>query len=168
MVDDDLITRVYRQISSANVYLLILAGSTAMESLSKADKNIICLPPTSSEEYLSRFYNTLDVLLHHRTEGETFGMNIAEAMIHGKPVISHISKVDNAQLELLDDAEDGAVGYVSYKDNAGEYAGYIRQLMNDPELLAELGTNAKKRAVRLYHERVVTDYLCKEYESILS
>lgn len=168
MVDDDLIIRVYRQISSANVYLLILAGSTVMESLSKADKKIICLPPTSSEEYLSRFYNTLDVLLHHRTEGETFGMNIAEAMIHGKPVISHTSKVDNAQLELLDDAEDGAVGYVSYKDSAGEYAGYIRQLMNDPVLLAELGTNAKKRSVRLYHERVVTNYLCKEYESILS
>jgi glycosyltransferase involved in cell wall biosynthesis len=47
------------------------------------------MDPTSDEELVSKFYNTIDVLCHANSLGETFGNTIAEAMINGKPVITH-------------------------------------------------------------------------------
>ena len=46
---------------------------------------------------------TFDVFCHCNPLGETFGNTVAEAMMHGKPVVSHLGKRSwpQAQIELL-------------------------------------------------------------------
>jgi len=150
-----------------NCTLIIIAASDELKNSAKEFKNILFLEPTIDEALLSKFYNTIDILLHRRIDGETFGLNIAEALIHGKPVISHLSSVDNAQAELLDSSEDGIVGYVSEENNLEQYVNNIKKYINNKMLLEESGNNAKKRALRLYSEKVVTSKLESEYLKLL-
>lgn len=153
--DDDFIVRAFEQVAHSNCYLFILAPTRAIRD-SQRPNNIILLEPTIDEVEISRFYNSLNALLHYRREGETFGMNIAEAMMHGVPVISHDSDVDNAQLELLAADEDGPVGLVSPRGDMEHYSRNMATLLNDPELCALMEKNARNRAARLYDEKIVT------------
>lgn len=50
---------------------------------------------------VSKFLNTLDIYTHGRKDGETYGMVLAEAMLHGLPVISHISPNYNAMQSVI-------------------------------------------------------------------
>lgn len=49
-------------------------------------KNIIFIPPITSYERMSMFYNTMDIMAHDR--GESFGASIAESMMHNTPVVT--------------------------------------------------------------------------------
>jgi glycosyltransferase involved in cell wall biosynthesis len=53
-------------------------------------KNFIYLNQSLDEDFISRFYNTFDIYCHGNSLGETFGNTIAEAMMHGKPIVSHL------------------------------------------------------------------------------
>lgn len=172
LIDDlfilDVFERLQKTIQTNECYMVILAGSESIKQRAKQYTNIKFIEPTIDEVSLSLFYNSLDVLLHHRIDGETFGMNIAEAMIHGKPVVSHLSHVDNAQAELLQPKGDDIVGFVAQEHNLDEYLSYITNLYQDRVLVKRLGENAKLRANRLYHEEVVTRYLEQEYQMLIN
>lgn len=167
--DDNFILEVFNRLPQDNTYLLLLAGSDIMRNAAAGNDRIILLEPTTDEDTISSFYNTIDLLLHYRIEGETFGMNIAEAMIHGKPVVSHVSNVDNAQAELLaETAEHGTVGFVAPRNDMAAYLQHISYLMNNPAELARIGDNARTRATQLFREDVVTRYLENQYRELLS
>jgi glycosyltransferase involved in cell wall biosynthesis len=169
LMDDDFILEVFSKIKNENAYLLVLAGSRIMRDAAENNDRIILIDATTSESTISHFYNSIDLLLHYRIDGETFGMNIAEAMIHGKPVISHLSQIDNAQAELLEStAHHGVVGYVCPRNDMTAYLNHMLELMNNPEKLAELGNNARHRACDLFQEDIVTRYLENEYTKLLS
>ena len=166
LLDDEFILNVMSKLNNPLIYLLVLAGSDLVRDKAKQYSNIKLLEPTTDEQVLSKFYNTLDLLLHYRVDGETFGMNIAEAMIHGKPVVSHMSEVDNAQAELLSPAEYGVCGFVANQNNIDEYINYIERFYNDRELLEQAGINAKRKSFAEYHEKVVTNLLTRKYETL--
>ena len=48
-----------------------------------------------------KFINTCDSMIHARMEGETFGLAIGEFSYLNKPVITTISNIDNAHINLL-------------------------------------------------------------------
>lgn len=165
--DDDFILRAFERVANNNCYLFILAPTKAIRE-SPLPKNTILLEPTIDEVELSRFYNSLNALLHYRREGETFGMNIAEAMMHSVPVISHDSDVDNAQLELLAGDEDGPVGLISPLGDIEQYSRNMATLLNAPELCRQMGKNAQSRASRLYDEKKVTLTLEAYYRELIA
>ncbi|MFQ5641270.1 MAG: glycosyltransferase family 4 protein [bacterium] len=166
MHDDQFIVNVFQKLNQKNIALLVMAASPIIRESAKQYDHIICLEPTTDEVNISQFYNTIDVLLHRRIEGETFGMNIAEAMIHAKPVVSHWSQVDNAQAELLEDKEFGRVGYLAKENDMDEYIEYINQFMRDRALLETTGQNARGKAGQLYSENQITMHLVKEYNAL--
>jgi glycosyltransferase involved in cell wall biosynthesis len=169
LMDDNFILDVFSRIENTSAYLLVLAGSEIMREAAENNDRIILINPTTSETTISHFYNSIDLLLHYRIDGETFGMNIAEAMIHGKPVISHLSHVDNAQAELLATTKQhGIVGYVTEENDMAAYVRYMKQLMSDPVQLKSIGNNAKKRAEDLFQEDVVCHFLEGEYKKLLT
>jgi glycosyltransferase involved in cell wall biosynthesis len=90
--------------------------------------------PVVEDSDLSGFYNTIDVLAHARRDGETFGLNIAEAMMHGKPVISHRSRIANGHEEFV-----RKCGYFTGVDDYKGYADFIMRLYSDRALAARLG-----------------------------
>ena len=167
MIDNQFVADVWGGLQRDNIYLVILGCSQSFIAAAKMHENVRTIAPTTSEETLSRFYNTIDILLHYRIDGETFGMNIAEAMIHEKPVVSHFSTIDNAQAELLLAGGDDDAGYVCKWNDIDEYVGYVRRLIDDRNLRDRLGRNAKQRATRLFGENTVTRYLEAEYAALL-
>lgn len=169
LADDNFILDVFNSITDSRFYLLVLAGSEVMRKSAAENSRIRLIEATTDEAVISKFYNSIDLLLHYRIEGETFGMNIAEAMIHGKPVISHMSDVDNAQAELLAKTEQhGTVGFVAPQHDMAAYLKYITDLMNSPDDLATIGNNAKQRAQQLFQEDVMTRFLENEYLGMLA
>lgn len=160
----EFIENILSSILNNDIYFITIGASEDFKQKTQSNKYIICLNPTTDEVYLSKFYNTIDVLLHYRKEGETFGMNIAEAMIHGKPVISHKSNIDNAQIELL--LQEVQSGYIVNEINAVEYIEKINLLIHNSNLLYNMGNNAKRIALQKYAEKIVTKQLESYYLSI--
>lgn len=166
--DDIFLIDAFRKLNNPIYHLIVVAASDELKDAAKDLEHVSFIEPTSDENVLSNFYNSLDLLLHRRIDGETFGMNIAEAMIHGKPVVSHLSSADNAQAELLNETEDGIVGFVAQENDIEQYAELIQRFEKDRELLNQAGVNAKHRAMRLYSERVLTKQLEDEYTKLIS
>jgi FkbM family methyltransferase len=48
-----------------------------------------------------KFINTCDAMIHARSDGETFGLAIAEFSSLNKPVITSVSNIDNSHIEIL-------------------------------------------------------------------
>jgi len=85
----------------SNLVFHSLGSSESFIRATLDEPRIVHFQPTTDEESVIGFLTELDVLLHYRAEGETFGLNVAEAMALGLPVVSHRSAIDNAQIELL-------------------------------------------------------------------
>jgi hypothetical protein len=96
-----------------------------------------------SADRISRFLNTLDVFAHGRRDGETFGTVFAEAMMHGKPCLSHYSPIANGQVETM-----GPAGLFAL--DTGDYATKLRRLLSDRDLYDLLAGKARPHAERYY------------------
>lgn len=163
-IHDPISLRAFRQIEDPNTYFLALSPPENMIRQAKSLnlRNFIALPSSTDEIFLSKFYNTLDVLAHARRDGETFGCNIAEAMIHGKPVVSHISTQMNAQSEVIGDA-----GYVVALDDWQAYAAKLELLKKDRVMRGTLAARAQARALEQFEARNLTKKLQRIYLELL-
>ncbi len=164
-IHDPIGLRAYRQIEDANTYFLALSPPENMLRQARALnlRNFITLPPRADDVFLSKFYNTIDVLAHARRDGETFGCNIAEAMIHGTPVISHLTPFMNAQSEVIGDA-----GFVCAQDDWQDYAAKLALLKTDRLVRSELSARAEARALAQFEARGLTHRLEKIYLDLLA
>ena len=97
--------------------------------------------PIVTDDEITSFFNTIDILAHARRDGETFGLNIAEAMIHCKPVISHKSRIANGHKAFVKNC-----GFFAGTDNHRQYAKYIAKLYENRELRSKLGKKGRKFA----------------------
>jgi glycosyltransferase involved in cell wall biosynthesis len=170
MDDGQFVIEVYKQLATSGLeksalHMLVLGASPALRALSETEPGIHILEPTTEEGRVSAFYQAIDVLVHYRIEGETFGMNIAEAMMHGKAVISHVSELDNAQVELLTGPGFEPCGVILPKAEPVAYAKTLAQMISNPALLTKLGQAGKEKAVLLYSETAVMARLESYYAS---
>jgi glycosyltransferase involved in cell wall biosynthesis len=163
-IHDPISLRAFRKIANDRSYFIALSPPENMLRQAKALalKNFIPLPPSTDPVFLSKFYSTIDVLAHARRDGETFGCNIAEAMIHGKPVISHLTPYMNAQTEVI-----GDTGYVCAQDDWTTYGNHLENLRGNQMLRAELSMKAQKRALEHFEARKLTRALEKIYLKLL-
>jgi hypothetical protein len=75
--------------------------------------NVIHLPKTIDVESKQKFINTCDAYLHARSDGETFGLAVAEFAVSEKPVITCTRGTDDAHLRIL---QDKAIRYTTKED----------------------------------------------------
>lgn len=127
--------------------------------------------PSVDEDALSYFYNSIDVYAHARADGETFGNNIAEAMYHGKPVVTHVAEpsypgmgVFQSQTTLVTHGVNGFVVGHSIPD----YARALETLVLDANLRETMGGNATNEAHQRFDWRVSGQKLVRIYEELLS
>lgn len=97
--------------------------------------------PIVTDDEITSFCNTIDILAHARRDGETFGLNIAEAMIHGKPVISHRSRRANGHKVFVKKC-----GFFAGIDNYKQYAKYISLLYSNKIKRLKLGEDGRRFA----------------------
>lgn len=115
----------------------------------------ILYEPTNDDDFIDKFYNTIDIFAHYRFDGECHSTAIAQAMTYGKPVISHFAGY-NGQLETIGDS-----GFVV--KNSMEYFLSILKLINDKNLyknLSELSIkNSEKYLIQNIIPKIETTYL---------
>lgn len=82
---------------------VIIGGCEQTKSYVKKmgiESDVVFLECTNDDVYIERFHKTIDVFAHYRSDGETFGTAIAQAMMYGIPVITHYAG-QNAQAETI-------------------------------------------------------------------
>lgn len=156
-IHDSISLSAYKEIENNNTLFLALSPPPIMvrEAQEMGIKNIHFLDPSTDDIFLSRFYNTLDILAHARADGETFGCVIAEAMIHGKPVVTHMSDIRNAQAELVDES----CGFVTAQHDYKSYAAFLKKIIDDNVLKLKMGEAARNKALKNYEAGIVTKKL---------
>jgi glycosyltransferase involved in cell wall biosynthesis len=125
-------------------------------------KHFVAVPAISDDRRLSQYYNTIDVLAHARKDGETFGCNIAEAMIHGRPVVTHLTGDMNAQGET---AGDG--GVVCGRDDFEAYAKVLARYRDDGAYCKQRAAAAKARAEGEFAASKLVARLERDYLELL-
>jgi glycosyltransferase involved in cell wall biosynthesis len=81
----------------------------------------------------------LDLLVLPSIKFDSFPLVVLEAMAAEKPVIA--TNLGGA----VEQVQHGVTGYLVPTDNAAQVANYLKQLIDNPVLLSEMGLNAKKR-----------------------
>jgi hypothetical protein len=72
------------------------------------------------------FINSCNAMIHARSDGETFGLAIAEFSSLNKPIITSVSKIDNSHIEIL-----GSKGIIyDTEDSLMEIFKNIRTIIN--------------------------------------
>ena len=150
-----------------HVHYCIVAPSPALKAIVETEHipNVHFLPENGTKEGLWAYYYAFDVLAHFRKDGESFGLNIAEAMYAGLPVISHVSRIWNAHLEYL----NPSCSFVAEIDNVDQYTYFMEIFAQDTsgEKRRQMGAAAKHIAETRFHiskhigdfERMVADSL---------
>jgi glycosyltransferase involved in cell wall biosynthesis len=150
-------------------FLVVAPPSNMINDLVEYEIPFKVIEPTTNPLVLSQFYNSVDIYAHARADGETFGVNIAEAMIHGKPVVTHVATpshpgmgVFQSQTELVD---DGQTGFIVSNDPA-EYAEALGALIESQQLRESFGYYAIVKATKEYHVDACVAKLEKIYREI--
>jgi glycosyltransferase involved in cell wall biosynthesis len=142
----DVPLKCFAALDGGNHHFVLLGGASHYRRQARelGLRNVHFLDHTSSPQSLSRFLNTLDVFAHGRFDGETFGAVLAEAMMHGKPCLSHRSPSGaNAQGETM-----GPGGL--FAADPAEYAKLLANLFESAPLRAELGARGREHAREFY------------------
>ncbi len=128
-------------------------------------RNIIWVDPTTDAMLLSKLYNTFDIFLHCNAVGETFGNTIAEAMIHGVPVVSHTgtSSWPQAHKELFAQHDE----FIVSGPDVAAYREKAKALLSSVELRREIGDSLQKSAIDRYSSLSVAKKYLFTYEEIL-
>ena len=134
-----------------NIHYLIISPPPVLEKIIQTEgiPNIHYAPPSGDEKKMWGFYEAMDVLAHFRKDGESFGLNIVEAMFCGKPIISHKSRFWNAHLEYL----EPSFSFVAETDNIQQYA-FFMEFFAKPEnrdKIRIMGEAARKKAFQISH-----------------
>jgi len=70
-----------------DIYFIFMNFHSFLASEEKIN-NIIFLPKNTERGYKEKFINTCDAMIHGRSDGETFGLAIAEFSVKNKPIIT--------------------------------------------------------------------------------
>lgn len=163
---------LYLQAKGHKICFLTMAAPPRMiKDLNQYGIAFYNFEPTVNAVELSKFYNTIDILAHSRADGETFGSNIAEAMIHGKPVVTHVAwpshpgmGVFQAQTQIV---QHKVTGFVT-AHNVKEYAEALETLATFPQLRKKFGEAGLDWAVKNCSTEVSVAKLDKIYQDLLT
>lgn len=159
----------YKNIENSNAYFIQMGINKATEEIAKKLnlKNFITIDQTLDEVTISKFYNTFDLYCHGNKLGETFGNTVAEAMMHGKPVITHLgdSTWPQAQCEVIG-REDNIIrrqDIHAYSD----YGNLMNSLMTDQNKYNEFKSHCEQRANDHFDYKIVAKRYAELFEEII-
>jgi len=147
-----------------DVAYLIMSPPPILREIVKTEKidQVYFLEPSSQEEDIWAFHCAIDVLAHFRYDGESFGLNIVESMLAGKPIISHRSTIWNAHTEYL----DSSFSRLADIGDIEAYYGFMKEMLvlKESGAINELGKAAKAKAEKLF----LAKNRIKEFETLIN
>jgi glycosyltransferase involved in cell wall biosynthesis len=152
-------------------FVVVAPPSNMVDDLARYDIPFYAIEPTTDPMILSTAYNSMNIYAHARADGETFGVNIAEAMIHNLPVVTHIATpsfpgmgVFQSQTELVD---NGVTGIIVQNDPV-EYADALKTLIDNAEDRFDMGNAGFDKACKEYHVNACVSKLENIYRDIVN
>jgi glycosyltransferase involved in cell wall biosynthesis len=107
------------------------------------------------DDKLHDFYYGARLLVSSSICFETFGISVAEAMLHAKPII--VSRIG----VFPEVVEEGVTGLLSEPGNAEDLSDKIRYLWERPDICRTMGKAGREKVIReytpdLYYKRLMT------------
>lgn len=158
------VVEAYRLVKRTHDCRLVLAGGTATDDPEGAevlaevreavgddpDAHLLLLPPTANVE-INALQRAATIVFQKSTR-EGFGLTVAEALWKGKPVIG--GETGGITVQVI----PGVTGYTVNSPEGAAF--YTKRLLNDPDLVAGMGRQAKEYARhRFLITRHLQDYL---------
>lgn len=145
---------------------LVWAGSSSMaqrDARKLRIDDIIWVPTSSDANEVSSWHNTFDIYCHVPRLGETFGNTVAEAMMHGKPIVSWRGPrtYPQAQMEVIGDERQTADGFLSFIRR-------VRGFIEDPASRSSAGSRNQLRAEAEFSADSVASKYLAVYERSLA
>lgn len=134
------------------------------ESLGLEDQ-VIFVPPIYDDERLFKFFNTIDILAHARSDGEVDSLSISQSLMAGKPIVTHVSGGFNGQIHQVVMSNAGLYANSATADD--NYAAQLYLLMMSEDMRKDMGANAVRYAKEYLEASVITRQLEKVYHEIL-
>lgn len=130
-------------------YIIIGACNKTLNRIKQLNlsEDCIILETTNDDELIHKFYNTIDLFLHYRSDGECHSTAISQSLMYGKPVISHYAGY-NGQSETIMGG-----GYVA-KTHV-DYYNKIKEIINSKKLYDELSLNAITRSKEFKYDTII-------------
>lgn len=163
--DDNIFSSIplaaFAQVQQPGRHFFIMGGGSLyrVQAEQLGLKNIHFLEHSGDAVKISEFLNTLDIFAHGRKDGETFGTVLAEAMMHGKPCLSHASPIANAQRETMGPAGLFAVSLEDYTTK-------LQALFTNEKLRLQLNGKARYHAEKYYSVNSCVQALRRIYHQI--
>lgn len=147
-----------------NLLFFVLAPPPKMiEDLEKSKIPYRIMEPTVDDERISKYYNSLDVFAHARSDGETQGLCLSEAGIHSVPCLTILTASPfKAQAETV---QHGITGYVA--NSLEDYTMYLDLLLDNSNLRVQMGQAGQRYIFDNYGLKTVTTKLVGIYEDLL-
>jgi glycosyltransferase involved in cell wall biosynthesis len=169
---DTISIQAFEQIVSKHpaAYYLIMSPPPALVAIvnERAIPHVIFAPSSAEEKNIWGFHYSIDSLAHFRLDGETLGLNIAESMMVGNPVITHTSHIWNAHIEYL---RDRPFARIAHKDDVQQYATFMEeyiQLYSNKTLWNTLRESSHLTALELFSTSRYTKNIITITQEILS
>jgi glycosyltransferase involved in cell wall biosynthesis len=126
-------------------------------------KDVLWVNPVKDPESVSKWMNTFDIFCHFNKLGETFGNSVAEAMMHGLPVVSLAGTVlyPQAQQEVL-----GVDSKIYYSKSGATRA--LNRLIDEPLTRKRLGEANEYRAKNLFAPEEVARQVVSVYRRLFA
>jgi len=119
--------------------------------------DVIFIDCTNDDEYIERFHKTIDIFAHYRSDGETFGTAIGQAMMYSIPVITHYA----GQNSQVDTVAGGGFSVAS----VNEYARALLILSNNSNR-SSIGLKAKDHAMTHYAQNKIGSQVKEFYYDV--
>lgn len=107
------------------------------------------------------YYNSADIYLNPTLRIEGLAIVILEAMACGLPCV--VSRIGGTASAL----EEGKSGFFTGPGDTEDLAAAISRLLLDPALRAEIGENARRRAVQVFSKEIVAARYLEVSEALL-
>jgi glycosyltransferase involved in cell wall biosynthesis len=149
-----------------DIHFIIMSPPPILEKIVRDEKikNVHFISPSSDELDIWGFHFAIDCLAHFRMDGESCGLNIAESMYVGNPIITHRSHIWNAHIEYL----KNTFSRVADKDDYLSYATYMKEFVEikntQPDIWNKMRRSSYEAAIQNFS---ISEYK-KSFKEILS
>ena len=158
----DLLMKTLEEIdeSQINMTVIIFGNKNKFKIKKNSNLKIFYSGLIFNEDYLALIYSAADLMIVPSRQ-ESFGQTASEAMSCGTPVIAYnysglIDIVDNNENGILIDPYDYS-----------EMSKSIIQILNQKDKLIEFGENARKKALREWSYKIVSEKYKNIYMSLI-
>lgn len=147
------------------IFYLLSPPSNMLIDLEKYNIPYLTKSRTCDWREVNKYINTADIIAAARADGESFSACNAEAMICGKPIVTHVARGNGFQNQCFM-IENNKTGFV-VPYSVEEYANALERLIDDPHLRRKMGLAGQEKAMREFEASVCVDKLEGIYKEIL-